>query len=122
MKLIAALFVAVALVSCAKAPPNLTPIAAQNWKQHEVQKDLDLVRDLAHDANAQVPPIVSENATRIITRWHETAITLVHNAPAGWKQTLLASLNDLKKNIPIDEYRVIERYVQLAIVAVQEIP
>ena len=109
------------LSSCAPAPPNLTPAASFAWKQHEIQKDLDIIRDLAIDANAQQPPILSTETTRKIVLWHEMAIQLVHDAPLGWKATLLTSLGQLSKALTPAEYQVIAPYVDAGIAALEKL-
>ena len=110
------LLVLVALLAsgCAHTPPNLSPAAQTAWKQHEIQKDLDLIRDLAQDANARVPPLISTNTARAVTLWHKSAIMLVHDAAQGWRLTVLAGLDELRTNLPAAEYQVIAVYVELA--------
>lgn len=112
----------VALPGCASAPPNLSPQATTAWHQHEIQKDLDLIRDVAQEANAQVPPILSTAATRAITLWHRTAITLVHDQPSGWQQQVQDGLTALQTNLSAPDYARIARYVALAKAVLQELP
>lgn len=107
--------------ACASAPPNLSPAASVAWRQHEVQKDLDLLRDVAQDANAQRPPLVSTAAARAVTLYHQTAIRLVHDAPAGWKAEVVTGLDGLKASIPAAEYAVVGRYVDLVRAILKEI-
>lgn len=100
-------------IACASMPSSLSPQAQTAWHQHEVQKDLDLVRDLVQDASAQTPPVISIAAARQVTLWHRTAITLVHDQPAGWQQEITTGLDALKKNLSAEDYRYIARYVDL---------
>ena len=114
MRLRLLFFVAFLASTCAHTPPSLSPPAQIAWQQHEIQKDLDMIRDIAQDANAQHPPLISTPATRQITLWHKTAITLVHDAPAGWRVTVMAGLEALRTNLAPNEYRIIAPYVGVA--------
>jgi hypothetical protein len=104
---------------CAHPPPNLNPAATAAWHQHELQKDLDIVRDVAQDASAQ--GVVSVAAARKVTQWHRSAIVLVHEAPNGWRTTLLTSLDQLQADLPAADYAKVARYVALARVVIQEV-
>src|SRR5690242_21430928 len=48
------------------------------------------------DAEKMQPPLVSTETTRLIVQTHKTAITIVHELPAGWQQMVLAGLEDRK--------------------------
>ena len=113
-RLFATLFTAVALSGCAsQPPPSLTPQATVAWYGAQLIKDLDLLRDVVIDANAQVPPLVSTVATREVVRWHKSAITLVHEAPSGWQALLLKGLYEVIGHLPSHEYRIVLPYVEL---------
>lgn len=105
--------------ACAHKPPNLGPVASKVWTQHEVQKNLDTVRDIAVDANTQ--GLLSLKATQYVVKWHRTAITLVHNAPSGWVSEVLKGLDELQVNLDPVDYRRISNYVALAKTVLQEI-
>lgn len=117
--MIAVLFALVVAPACAHKPPTLGPAASAAWTQHEVQKDLDVVRDIAVDANTQ--GLLSLKATREVVKWHRTAITLVHDAPSGWKDTVLKGLDELQVNLDPADYRRISQYVALAKTVLQEV-
>ena len=114
MRLRSLVLIALLASYCAHTPPSLSPPAQTAWQQHEIQKNLDMIRDIAQDANAQHPPVLSTAATRQITLWHTTAISLVHDAPAGWRLTVLEGLDAFRTNLAPNEYRIIAPYVGLA--------
>lgn len=99
------------MIGCASAPPNLNPAATAAWHQHEVQKDLDLLRDIAVDAEAQ--HVLSTATTRAVVNYHRSAIILVHDAHAGWPKEVSNGLTALKDNLPPAEYQKIGYYVDL---------
>ncbi len=112
-------FVVVALLvsaaACASAPPNASPQAATAFKKHEVQKDLDLIRDIAIDANALRPqPLLSEDSTRKVVTWHKAAITIIHET-VNWQTAVVSSLEELKKALPEGERKVLDPYITLAL-------
>lgn len=109
-------------ISCASAPPNLTPAAQTAWNAHEAQKDLDLVRDIAQDASDAMPPVLSVDAARQVTLWHTTAIRLIHDQPAGWRVEILTGLDALRTNLVPADYAVIAKYVTLARGVLQGVP
>src|SRR5438874_13272896 len=79
------------VASCSNnPPPNLSPQARAAWYGTRAIKGLDLLRDTALDANAQMPPLVSTATTRKIVRYHESAITAIHATPMGWVSTVQA--------------------------------
>jgi hypothetical protein len=123
MKTLRSLSIVVVLATgCAHPPPNLTPAAQTAWNAHELQKDLDLVRDIAQDAADTAPPVISVAAARQITLWHTTAITLIHDRPAGWRTEVGTGLDALKTNLPATDYAVIAKYVALARSVLQGVP
>lgn len=125
MRMLRVLSIAVLVLSatrCAHPPPNLTPAAQTAWNAHELQKDLDLVRDIAQDASEATPPVISVSAGVAITKWHTTAITLIHDQPAGWRTEVGTGLDALKTNLPAADYAVIAKYVTLAKGVLQGVP
>lgn len=100
--------------ACAKAPPTLSPAGVSAFNNHRVQRALDIIRDTAQDANAQTPPVLSTDTTRKVTRWHESAITIVHAMVNGWQVLLTTSLDELLKDVPAHERPMLAPYVALA--------
>ena len=100
-------------VSCAKAPPNLTPQATIAFQNIEIQKSLDLVRDIAQDGNSQNPSVISVSTTRKITLWHESALKILNARTVGWKITLMVGLNEVVKDMPQKEQQILSPYLGL---------
>ena len=94
-------------------PPNLTPVAVTAWHQTQAQKPLDLLRDMAIDANAQVPPLVSTKATTAIVEWHKAAILTIHAAASGWQATVKAGLESALANLTPAERASLAPYITL---------
>lgn len=108
------IFIGMALSQCAKVPPNLSPPAVKAFHQHEVQKVLDLIRDIAQDGNTTVPPVVSLETARKVTLWHQSAISIVHAAGGSWQALVATSLEELLKNLSDADRAVLAPYVALA--------
>ena len=115
------------------APPlGLSPAAATAFTQTRAIQALDLVRDAAISANEQtavgcVPAeeiecasLLSTATTRRIVQYHKSAITLVHEAPAGWRSSVLAGLDEALANLPPAERRYVEPYSALIRAILQE--
>jgi hypothetical protein len=107
--------------ACANhVPPTLSPAATVAFQNTQVQKALDLIRDVAHDANATVPPVLSTATTRQVTLWHQSAITVLHARGAGWQAAVTASLDELSTHLPAARPRLAP-YIALAKTLIQEI-
>jgi hypothetical protein len=76
--------VTMGMQGCASAPPNLSPVATNDYKKTQVIKVIDLVRDAAIDANAQNPPLISTATTRKIVEAHKTALLTIKGSDSGW--------------------------------------
>jgi len=112
----------VGLSACANhAPPTLSPQAAAAWYGTRIIQNLDLLRDVVQDANKQVPPLVSVETARKVTLYHQSAITIVHDAPNGWKAGVQSGLSELQHNLPSNESRLIGPYVALLQTVLQEV-
>lgn len=110
--------------SCASnAPPMLSPQATVAWQATQVIKTLDLIRDTAIIANGMTPtPLLSTQATRTIVQWHESAITVAHATPLGWKATIATSLDGVLRTLSPQEQHVLAPYVTLATTLLKETP
>ena len=100
-------------------PPNLSPAAQQAFRYLQTQKVLDLVRDVAVDANAQKKtdgtPLVSEATTREIVRLHETAIKMMNASTSGWAAVVYQQLTDIVAKAPPADKSVLGTYFNLAL-------
>ena len=107
--------------SCAKAPPTLSPAGTAAFHALQVGRTLDIVRDVANDANQQTPPLVSNASLLKIVNWHEAAVRTIQAAPGGWKPTVLAGLDQLQREIPAAEWSRIAIYVALLRTVIAEV-
>ena len=107
--------------SCAKAPPSLSPEGVAAFNALRVVRALDVVRDTAIDAEAQVPPLISTANTRTIINFHEAALKTIAAAPGGWKATVLAGLDQLKADILPAAWARIRIYIDLLKVVIAEV-
>lgn len=113
-RLITALAALFALTACAaNAPPNLSPVARQAFVATRVIKGLDLIRDTAITANAQLPPLLSTDATRAIVEYHRSSLLVMQDVPNGWKVTVLTGLNEMVRRLPPHDAQLIAPYVAL---------
>jgi hypothetical protein len=101
------------VTSCAKHPPALTPVGVAAFQRTEVQKNLDLLRDIAQAANAQTPPLISTATTRKVTTYHLSAIRIIHDSAAGWQAAVTTGLDEVLKDVPATERAVLAPYVTL---------
>lgn len=107
---------------CAPPPPNLTPQAVTAFNSQRVQTALDIIRDTARTAAAQVPPVIPQTTANRVNDWHEAAITIVHAAGVGWQATVQASLDALLANLPAADAALLRPYVTLAKTILTEVP
>ena len=104
-----------------KAPSTLSPVATAQFYKTRVVKSLDVVRDTAVDANALVPPLVSTPTTRTVVKWHESTLKVIDASAAGWQTAVSTSLDELLKDLPAGDAKVIQPYVALAKTVLQEV-
>lgn len=102
-----------ALPSCAKAPPNLSPAGAAAFQKTRVIKALDLLRDFAIDGEAATPQIVSTDTTRKIVTAHASILKVMDVAGAGWQQLVSTSLGEVVNNLPAVDRPKVAPYVAL---------
>ncbi len=107
--------------ACAKAPPTLTPAGATAFQNTQIQKALDLIRDIAQDGNATTPPAISTAAARAVTTWHQAAIITIHDRASGWKATVETGLDQLVMQLAPNEQMLLSPYVALAKTLLKEL-
>ncbi len=110
-----------ALPSCAKTPPNLTPQAVVAFHGTQVIHYLDRVRDAANDAHKTTPPLLDAKTTLTIVQWHEATIKVVHEAAAGWQAATLKALDELPKQLSAHDQQVVAPYIAAAKVILQQV-
>lgn len=111
----------VLLVGCAKVPPNLTPEATQAFHGTQVVKTLDVMRDAAIAANAQIPPLLSEDVTRKVVLYHQSVVKVIQAAPIGWVPFAQRGLDELLGNLPPKERALIGPYAALVKAVIGEV-
>lgn len=114
MKVFSLALTAVLTFGCAaNKPPDLNPEATKAWYGTEIIKDLDRVRDVLDDAHHTAPPLIDAKTDLDVVNWHESAITIVHEAKSGWRVALQASLTELQKRLSPGVWSLIDPYVRL---------
>lgn len=112
-----------ALSACAEhAPPNLSPQGVTAWQATKVIHGLDVIRDLAVDADKTTPPQLAHATMLKIVAWHKAAITIAHDAPSGWVGTLKSSLTATQQLLTPAEHKQLDPYFSLSIVLLNEVP
>jgi hypothetical protein len=106
---------------CASAPSTLSPVGTRDYRTLQVVKALDLVRDTAIDANAQIPPLLDEETTRKIVMYHSSALRTIQAVPNGWVVTVEAGLDDVIKDLPADKRKLFGPYIALTKTLITEV-
>ncbi len=99
------------LSACWDAPPNITPSAVVAFRQTEIVKDLDRVRDIAVDAHQTTPPLLTAEVTKEIVAWHQTAIRLVHDRAANWQAAVMQGLDELQRHLSEHDRQLLAPYL-----------
>jgi len=117
------LFVLCVVGACAPPPPNLTPQAISAFNNTRVIKGLDIIRDTAIDANAQVPPLLSTATTRKVIDFDDSALRIIHASSTGWAPAVMAGLDELanSKDLSPSEHRLLAPYIALVKTIIQEV-
>jgi hypothetical protein len=109
-------------VGCTPPPPELSPQAKLAYRNTQVLKTLDLLRDTAIAANEQTPPLVTTDATRKVVNYHKTVVTTMNALQGGWQTTALTGLDELQRNLPPDDARQLAPYIALVRIIIMEVP
>jgi hypothetical protein len=116
------LILALTFTACASAPPSLSPAGQQAFQNTRVIKGLDLLRDTAIAANAEVPPLLNTATTRKVVQYHESSLKVMQASGSGWKPAVLAGLDELPKDLPPAEVKVLAPYLGLVKTLLEELP
>ncbi len=110
--------------ACAPPPPTLTPPGRVAFQVTRVVKALDTLRDIALNANAQIPPLVSDQTTGKIVRYHQATLTTLQTQvdQNNWKATASSGLKAITATFSVDEQHTLQPYVTLVQVVLQEVP
>jgi hypothetical protein len=108
------LVIALGTGGCAAVPVNLTPEATTAFQHNQIEKALDLVRDIAQTGAGLKPPVFTVAGARTVTKWHEAAIKVLYASSTGWKAIVLTSLSQLPLLLSPTDLAQVSPYVELA--------
>ena len=110
-RLLIPLWLLVLLAACAAPPAILTPESRVAFQNTRVIKGLDLLRDMAVDANDH--QMLSTDSTRKVVVWHQTALRIIHASGTGWKSAVGTSLDELMTALPAADKAKLSAYAAL---------
>ena len=116
-----ALVILLAVPGCVHAPPNLSPSGVAAFNATRVVKALDVLRDFAVDANAQIPPLLSTATTRKVVTYHRSAVTTIGAVPSGWVPVVTTGLDEVLRDLPDTERATLTPYVALVKTLILEV-
>jgi hypothetical protein len=117
------LILALTFSACASAPPQLSPRGKQAFYETRVIKALDLVRDTAVSANAQLPPMLSTGTMVKIVKVHQSSVRIIlASNVGGWQPAVRTSLAEALMDLPPPEAAILRPYVTLVNVILDEVP
>jgi hypothetical protein len=105
-------------VSCAKAPPTLTPPGTAAFQALRVGHALDAVRDIAIDAEAT--KLIAPADARLAVDWHSACVRVIAATPGGWKPVVLAAIEQLKTDMRPLAWQRIAIYIDLLKAVIKE--
>jgi hypothetical protein len=99
--------------ACTKAPPQLGPVAAQDFQKTRVIKALDVFRDFAIDGEAAKPQAISTETARKIVTYHQATLKILDAAGSDWRSLVATSLDALTPTLPEKDRPKVAPYVAL---------
>lgn len=108
-------------LGCAKTPPNLTPAASLAFKGTQAIKALDVLRDTAIAANAQIPPLLPEDSTRKVVLYHQSVVKMMQAAPLGWAPAAQQALDELLNHLTDKDKTLLSPYILLVKTVIGEV-
>ncbi len=113
-----ALLLAVSCATYTRVPPTLSTAAQRAFRNTQIIKTLDLIRDVAIAASDQSPPLVSVDTTRNVVLFHQAALKMIQASDAGaatsiWKASILTALDETMRLLPEKERPVLAPYAAL---------
>jgi predicted Zn-dependent protease len=103
----------IVFTACPTTPPNLSPAGATAFNKTRVVKALDLVRDTAILANAQTPPVLSTDDTRLVVQFHEATVKTLQATDQGWQAAVSTAVTEFSKTLTPAQQHVIAPYLVL---------
>lgn len=114
--------IATSISSCAgNPPPGLTPNEKISYQSLRVVKGLDLLRDMAITAEAQIPPLITTDAARRIVLFHKEAISAIGAIPDGWKPIVISALTSLESELSDQDKQKFTPYFILVKTLISEV-
>ena len=104
-------FLALPSGGCAKTPPTLSPQGKAAFQKTQVLKSLDLLRDIAIDAESA--GVLKTDDTRKVVEYHRSAIQVMHASDTGWRAAVVQGLDELQHGLPAAAAEKIAPYVAL---------
>lgn len=103
----------------ASAPAELSTEAARAFRNTQIIRGLDLLRDTAVDAHAQ--SLLSEGTTRKVVMFHESTLKIIDATNEGWMEAMKQSLSELAAAIPERERPLLGPYLGLTRTLLKEV-
>lgn len=98
--------------ACATLPPGHSTAAQDAFKKTQVVHALDVIRDVAIDAEAVA--LISTDTTRTVVVWHQSALKTIAASEDGWVATVSTGLSGVLDALPKTERAILLPYVSLA--------
>jgi hypothetical protein len=100
--------------ACATVPQqplNLSPEAQVAWRNLEIVRVLDLIRDTAIDAERE--GLLTTGTTRKVVQFHISSLTILKAAEVGWQGVIGQTLDDLASDLPGRDRPMLGPYIGL---------
>ncbi len=112
---LATVILMVVALACAGNRPtgNLSPTGLASYQAIKVVKALDLVRDVAVEGEKQSPKLISPQVALKVISYHRQVVRTIGAVPTGWKSVAVTGLEQLKTDIPADEWKRLEPFINL---------
>jgi len=118
----AVLALALGAPACAgNMPLNLNPQATIAYQNKQIVGVLDLIRDVAIDANDQDPPLLDTDTTRKVVLYHQSALRILDSRVNGWQEALAIGINEVVRNLPNAQRQLMSPYVALLQSLIREV-
>jgi len=92
---------------------NLSAQGKAAYQTTKVVKALDVLRDVAAEAEKQNPKLISASSALKVVAYHKQVVSTMDAVPNGWKAVALTGLDQLQKDLTPQEWTQIEPFVNL---------
>lgn len=128
-RLIVFLVLALAVSCASKAPPDLTPTGVRYWQGNEAVVAIGTFQHAAIELNklqvcdpAPCHPLLSDKNTGVVVDGVTVTLTTMRAAPAGWRATALAFLDQVVVKLDEAGRTKLAGYVLAARAVINAIP